>query len=1245
MTYQRSEAPPRDATIIPVAGIGGSAGGLEVFKHLLADLPADTGMAIVFVQHLDPKHHSLLSEILARSTTMPVREAAEGIAVEANHVYVIPPASDLTIAKGALRLSPRAHEPGPHMPIDRFLRSLADERGSRAIGVILSGAGTDGATGIQAIKAAGGVTFAQDQYSAKFASMPQAAVATNCVDFILPPDRIAAELVRVSRHPYLADRVVPPGKTPDTEEALFNAILGVVHRASGIDFSLYREKTVKRRILRRLALRNIDSLEEYANRLENDSDELSALQRDLLISVTSFFRDPGSFESLKTLVYPRLLLGRPAQAPIRVWVPGCATGEEAFSIAISLSEYLKETGVSFPIQIFASDISEPAIERARAGRYLENIAADMSAERLNRNFTKVEDRYLINKDLRDMCIFTRHNLLTDPPFSKLDLVSCRNVLIYLAAVQKNIIPLFHYALRPNGFLMLGTSETVAFPELFTEIDREHRIYSRRETAHMPYHFRSGSGDAFGGRYGGRAGVPSAAESWDSVDVRQEVDRILLSRYSPAGVVVDDELEVLEIRGKANDFLALPAGKVTFSLLKLIPDTTLFLEVEALIRQVQGTGEAARHDRIPFDRDGRPGEVNVEVMRLHARQKDSLLVLFELAPGIGIEAPLEPRPTGGADDFKDRQIARLKRELSDAKQRFLTAIEEHQLSREESQNTTEEALSTNEELQSLNEELETAKEELQSTNEELITVNDELQAKNAALSKARDFAMSIVETVRQPLLVLDMELRARMANRAFYRLFHVTPAEAEGRMIYALSGGLWDVPELRAELEVLVHGGVSFPGIEFERNIPGVGRKFLAVGGSRIEHLKMILLSAEDISERKQSGEALRRGEEHLRQSQKMEALGRLAGGVAHDFNNLLTAVIGYSALLLDTVAGNEEALEQVREINAAGERAAALTSQLLAFSRRQVLQPKIIDLNPIVVDFERLLRRTVGEHIKVAIHCAPDLWQVRADPGEIGRAIMNLALNARDAMPDEGTLTIETSNVNLSEADAREQDLPAGRHVMLEVRDTGVGIHAHVQDRIFEPFFTTKDAGKGTGLGLATVLGIVEQSGGVIGCRSEVGEGTSFRILLPAVANVIRPDGRAPAGLSSAPSGTETILLVEDEDAVRILAERVLKSRGYTIVEAHNGREGLKLCERHPGEIDLLVTDVVMPELSGRELAAAAVKLRPGLKVMFVSGHSTEMMMKEDVLAGAVFLSKPFTPLQLTLKVREVLDSDASTAG
>jgi len=1104
----------RRRSVIPVAGIGASAGGLEVFKLLLADLPADTGLAIVFVQHLDPKHHSMLAEILTQATTMPVSEAADGKPVEANHVYVIPANADLTMAQGALRLAPRTQTRGLHMPIDRFLRSLAEECGSGAIGVILSGTGSDGSAGIEAVKAAGGVTFAQDRATAEFATMPQAAAGTGCVDFVLPPEGIAAELVRIGRHPYMANAASAEHERPAGDEERFSAILALLHGATGIDFSLYRETMVKRRILRRLALQNIGGLAEYSQRLENDSDELAALQRDLLITVTSFFRDPESFESLKKVVFPRILQGRPANAAIRVWVAGCATGEEAFSMAISLQEYLNETGVAFPVQIFASDISLLAIEKARSGRYLENIAADLTHERLNRCFTKIEGGgYQVSKNLREMCVFTRHNLIDDPPFSKLDLISCRNVLIYLGSVQKNIIPLFHYALKPTGFLMLGASEVAGSSDLFSAVDREHRIYARREAAKKPRLFPAGAG-------GSRRDAP-----------------------------------------------------------------------------VPGAGRR----REPPD------------------------------------APLQ-------GDLRDRRISRLKRELADAQQQLLSKIEEQQTSREESQNRTEEALSANEELQSLNEELETTKEELQSTNQELITVNDELEAKNAALTQARDFAMSIVETVRQPLLVLDTQLRIRMANRAFCRAFQVSAPEAGGEVVYSLARGSWDLPGLRDSLDSLLQGGISFPDFEVERDLPTVGHRILVLGGCRIHHLGMILLAVDDITERRLAQNALHRSEEHLRQSQKMEAVGRLAGGIAHDFNNLLTAIIGYSDLLQDTLAGNQPAIQQVLEIKTAGERAASLTQQLLSFSRRQVLQPKVLDLNVIVGDFERMLRRLVGERIKVAVACAPGLWQVRADPGEIGRAIMNLSLNARDAMPDGGTLSIETANAALSEADARGQDLAPGRYAMLTVRDTGVGMDAEMQAHIFEPFFTTKETGKGTGLGLATVLGIVEQSGGAIRCQTDLGQGTTFKIFLPAVEAL--DNGGGPAGgLVKAPKGSEVILVVEDEDAVRKLARTVLENSGYVVLDARNGREGLALCKAHQGPIDLLVTDVVMPELGGRELAQGALKLRPGMRIVFLSGHTQDVILKEGVEKGTAFLRKPFSPVELTHKVREALDSGVRLAG
>ncbi|MFN0166089.1 MAG: chemotaxis protein CheB [Bryobacteraceae bacterium] len=1231
--------------VVPVVGIGASAGGLEGFKLLLAALPTDTGLAIVFIQHLDQKHHSMLAEILARATTMPVSEAAEGMPVEANHVYVIPAHADLTIAGGVLKLTQRTQTPGSHLPIDRFLRSVADHCGSRAIGVVLSGTGSDGAAGVEAIKAAGGVTFAQNAASAKFATMPQAAVATGSVDFVLPPDGIAAELVRIGQHPYLADVLhAQQERTAAGGEKGFGSILAILHGATGIDFSLYREKMIRRRIQRRLALRNISGFAEYSQRLENDSEELAALQRDLLIGVTSFFRDSASFERLKEVAFPSILQGRPANEVIRVWVPGCATGEEAFSIAMSLQECMSEAGAAFPVQIFASDISLAAIEKARAGRYPENIEADLTHERLNRYFTKIEGGYQISKNLREVCVFTRHNLLDDPPFSKLDLISCRNVLIYLGSVKDNIIPLFHYALRPAGFLMLGASEATAPGDLFTVADREHRIYAKRETARKPTLFHAAAG---GSRWVAAAGSAASAapppELWDSVDLRKEVDRILLEKYSPAGVVVNEDLNVIEIRGKASPYVTLPVGKVSFNLIKLIPHTGLFLEVEKLIRQARSSGEPAQKERIPYEDDAKAGGVNVEVMPLDSSQKRSVLVLFEPAPeAAGRGAEPSDAPAGA--DSRDRQISRLQQQLAATKQRFLSAMEDQQSSREESQNTTEEALSANEELQSLNEELETAKEELQSTNEELITVNDELQAKNAALAQARDFAMSIVETVRQPLLVLDTDLRIRMANRAFYRTFQTSPLETEGQTIYSLSRGSWDLPGLRDSLDSLLKGRNSFPDFEVDQDFLAVGRRSLVAGGCRINHLNMILLAVDDITERRVAQQALRNSEEHLRQSQKLEAVGRLAGGIAHDFNNLLTTIIGYSNLLYDKLAGDEPAIEQMHEIKNAAERAASLTQQLLAFSRRQVLQPKVLDLNAIVADFARMLRRLVSEWIKVSVECETALWPVRVDPGEIGRAIMNLALNARDAMPEGGTLSLQTANVTPDSADAVNQDLSPGRYVMLAVRDTGVGISGEAQAHVFEPFYTTKETGKGTGLGLATVLGIVEQSGGVIRCESQLGEGTAFKIFLPAVAEAVDQGLRLTGGLALAPKGTEVILLVEDEEMVRVLSRRILNASGYLVYEARNGREALAFCEAHEGEIDLLVTDVVMPEIGGRELAEGALKLRPGLKVMFMSGHMQDVVLKEGVRKGTAFLQKPFTPVELAKKVRETLDSEARFA-
>lgn len=830
----------------PVAGIGASAGGLEAFKLLLRHLPPDTGLAFVFVQHLDPKHHSNLAEILAKGSPIPVQQASDGMEIEPNHLYVIPPDAALEIGGPALRVTQRARTAaGPHMPIDRFLRSLAQECGSRSIGIILSGAGTDGAAGLEAVKEAGGVTFVQDPATAKFVGMPQAARDRGDVDFVLSPEGIAAELPTLSHHPYIAEDEDTGLGLPATVQDQFGAILTLLHEGTGVDFASYRESTVRRRILRRLALRNIASLKEYRAQLENDPHELSALHRDLLISVTCFFRDPESFENLKKLVFPRLVQQRAEKAAIRIWVPGCATGEEAYSIAISLEEYFQATGRGHSVQIFATDISSAALEKARIGKYSGTIAVDVSPERLNRHFWKVEGGYQVNKKLREMCIFSRHDLIQDPPFSKLDLISCRNVLMFFGTARKNVITLFHYALKPGGFLVLGASEAEV-GNLFSIVEGGRSFYTKNDTVgkrHPAYGaaVRPGrSTDSYK-----RVEELPASELAQGIDLRKELERCLLSKYGAAAVVVDENMEVVETLGQTAPYLTVPEGKASLNLLKLIPETRVFLEVEKLCREVKGSRQAARQERIPYQADGAIGEVNVEVTPLGDSSRLALLVLFEPSSS-GSELQQVPDT-----DPRDRQIRILKQDLADARHRILSIIDEHQLGDEQSQDAAEDALSANEELQSLNEELETAKEELQSINEELTTVNQELLSNNAALMEARDFAMSVIETASAPLLVLDTDLRIKAANPAFRRVFHISAGDAEGRFLYTIGNGFWNLPRLREVLQRILPENKAVHDFEVHTDFPGFRHRVFLLNARQLDGLQQILLGIDDITERKE----------------------------------------------------------------------------------------------------------------------------------------------------------------------------------------------------------------------------------------------------------------------------------------------------------------------------------------------------------------------------------------------------------
>jgi two-component system CheB/CheR fusion protein len=1235
----------------PIVGIGASAGGLEALTALLGALPPDTGLAFVIIQHLDPKHESLLPNLLARSTGMPVHQVTDGMLMEPSHVYVIPPNTSLAIAQHTLRLTPREHV-GIHLPIDGFLHSLAENSGSRSIAVILSGTGSDGALGLTAVKSEGGITFAQDEKSAKFADMPKNAVATGCVDFVLSPDEIARGLAGIASHTYLSSsdsssdaQVIE--KSPGQDGEAYGDLFTLMHQATGVDFSLYRQTTVKRRVLRRQALHNVETLQDYVEYLRGNQAEVHALYQDLLLKVTQFFRDPEAFEALNHLVFPQLLENRSARAPIRFWVSGCATGEEAYSLAICLAEFLEQAKSNVAVQLFASDINPALVERARRGFYPENISVDVTPQRLRRYFTHTDEGYRINKDIRERCVFATHDLIKDPPYSRLDLITCRNVLIYMGSVLPKIIPLFHYGLKPNGYLMLGTSESAsAFPGLFAVIDKKYKIYTRKEGSGRPapYHPLPKEGKI---------------EIEGRTDLQKLADDVVLDRYGPPRVVVDEHMDVVEIGGDVGPYLEISAGRANFNLLKMARGPGLSVELHAAVQQAKKESAPVRKERLAIEDGGESRNVNVEVIPLLLKHRRTFLVLFDQVP----MASAEPGPADAVEETLSPQkravreqafqTARLKEDLAQTRQHLLSVIEAQAISGEESLSDQEEAQSNIEELQSVNEELETAKEELQSaneelqsTNEELKTINEELQTLNVELSHSRDFTRSIVETIRNPLLVLDTDLRVKTANQAFYRFFQASPENTEGRVVYDVGGGgSWDVPDLRVLLGEVLPSHKVFHDFELEREFPKIGNKILLLSAHQLDTMQMILVGINDVTDRKIAERALRRSEEHLRQSQKMEAVGRLAGGVAHDFNNLLTGILGYSELLLDSSEAGDPRREGLQEIKKAADRAASMTHQLLAFSRRQVLQPKVLTLNSIVSDLERMLRRLIGEHIELVIVSDEILGPVRADPGQIAQVIMNLTLNARDAMLHGGTLTIETRNADLDEISAAQQDLEPGRYVMLVVSDTGIGIDAKVQAHLFEPFFTTKDRALGTGLGLATVFGIVEQSGAKINFSSAVGHGTSFRIYFPRVQEAAATPDRPLGALSAVPRGSEVILLAEDEDTVRRLTCTFLANWGYQVLEARHGGEGIALCRNHQGPIHLLVTDILMREMGGRELAEQARLLHPEIKVLFMSGYTDDVLILEGIKAqGIPFLQKPFTLQELGRTVRDMLDS-AKAAG
>jgi len=770
---------PETEAEFPIVGIAASAGGLQAFTELLGHLPTDTGMAFVLIQHLDPNHKSFLAEILSRSTSMPVNQVRDGLAVEPDQVYVIPPNTKMVVSKGVLELSPREKVYGKYMPGDAFFTSLAFDRGYKAIAVILSGADGDGSLGLMAIKAAGGMTYAQCEDTAKFDSMPNTAVATGNVDFVMPPQKIAEELANYSRSQFF-NRRLPLTKAEESlgEPDALATIFGLLKSTTGVDFSLYKPATVNRRIQRRMILYKVELLHDYAEHLQHNSAEVNALYEEMLIHVTCFFRDSESFEKLKEVVFPAITQNKSANAPIRIWVAGCSTGEEVYSIAICLLEFLGDRVIP-PIQIFATDICEATISKARAGVYLENQMIEVSPERRSRFFIRQEGgSYRICKAIRELCIFARQNISSDPPFANLDLVTCRNVLIYLGeSLQKKVLPIFHYSLNPTGFLMLGSSESTGrFSYLFDSVHNNSKIYAKKLTGKPPSLFFTPS--SYPGVKEGEGQKVNERLS-KRFDLERETDQLILNHYAPAGVVVDEQMKIVQVRGDIDPYLRMAPGTPDLNLLTMAR-AGLLVELRTAIYQAQMQNLSVRKEGVSIEAGGRSTIVNIEVrpFQPHTVAARYFWVVFEeVLPTAGNFCTLNSEICTKCDLEPENE--RLREELATANQARTVAqshleslIHEQKNLNEDLKIANEEILSSNEELQSANEELETAKEEIQAANEELSTTNEELRSRYFEQSQLNNDLTNLLASIQIPVLMLAQDLKIRRFTPTAKKIFNL-----------------------------------------------------------------------------------------------------------------------------------------------------------------------------------------------------------------------------------------------------------------------------------------------------------------------------------------------------------------------------------------------------------------------------------------------------------------------------------------
>jgi two-component system CheB/CheR fusion protein len=1338
--------PPAD---FPVVALGASAGGLDAFRKLFDALPGQSGMAFILIQHLDPTHASMMVDLLATHTKMKVAQATDGMPLEPAHVYVIPPAAYLSIRGGALRLSQPRERHGARLPFDFFLRSLAAECGARAICVILSGTGADGSLGLKAIKENGGVVIAQNPDEAVYDGMPRSAIRTGLVDLVLPVEKVPEALARHAEHRPGggATPTIPPAEDGPTWLA---GIIDLLRTRTAHDFALYKPGTLQRRIERRMAMAAIVDGDRYLDILRQGSGELDLLAKDLLINVTGFFRDPKAFELLAAEIVPDLVRRQTSDLPLRIWVAGCSTGEETYSIAMLFLEEIATSQRTIALQVFASDLDGDAVAFAREGIYPESIAADVSPARLARFFVKEGETYRIVPELRGLVVFTTQDVLADPPFSRIDLVSCRNLLIYLRPeAQEKVLLLFDFALREGGVLFLGGSETVAgLGERFEPISKTHRIY--RHILHSRVaeaDFGRGTSSRALSLASPRRGAPLGASP------RELTQRALLDAYAPASVLINRKGECLYYSGQTDRYLRVAAGEPSRDLLAMAREG-LRGKLGVAIQQANEQQARTVVTGARVSHGGSSLAVSIEVQPLQSKGEPLLLISF-------VDEPDRPERSGRLALPTDTvsRVAELERELDITRKELQSAIRDLEISNEEQTAINEEAMSVNEEFQSANEELVTSKEELQALNEELTALNSQLQetlerqrstsndlqnildsagvatlfldsglnirfftpaakslfriiatdigrplsdltllaadatlladaravltsvaplgreieAENGAwyvrrilpyrtqdnrvegvvitfadisemkaaereIQAARAYSDSIINTIREPLVVLDDQLRLVSANRSFYRTFALRPGEAVGKPLGSVIADDFGAAGLRAFLERVQIEPSHVEDYEIEVELPVLGQRFLLLNARKLREgplgERKILLAVDDVTERRHAAEALEAAKREAEQANLGKS--RFLAAASHDLRQPLQTLTFLQGILAKRVT-DETVLGLVNRLEDTVNAMSGMLDTLLDINQ---LEAGIVRRENVDFPIDDVLDQMRGEfvHHDPAVHwcVVSSSLYVRSDPRLLAQMIRNLVSNA--------IKYTETGKVLLG---CRRR----GNKLSIEVWDTGVGIPADQLSAIFEEFHQldnpARERSKGVGLGLAIVERLAALLGHAIDVRSRPGKGSVFAIEVPLGADkpTVRPQP-APLEAKAAVARSGTVLIVEDEPTVREMLILLLEDEGYRTAAAADGKAALELATRGTLRPDLVLADYNLPNgPNGLQVVATLQEmLGHEIPAIILSGDISTETLREIARQGRTYLGKPVTAAALTRLIRQLLTTPQRVA-